>query len=151
MSVPDKRGQTPVQIAIATGASREILEILEVEDLYTEKPVTSKAKAECKRRRNCAKFNTFHEATATVIGYQPGKGRRSHGITGALKCRISVGKTFKVGLGLSREQRINPPEVGSIITYQFKKVTEDGKPRRAVYKAGHCDAVCRCGWGDEAS
>jgi DNA ligase-1 len=46
---------------------------------------------------------------------------------------MASGKRFKIGKGLSFEQRINPPKVGSVVIYRFQKVTSDGVPKLAVY------------------
>lgn len=73
-------------------------------------------------------MNSSHDDEALVTGYEEGKGKHQ-GRTGALVCRSRTGKTFKVGSGLTDAQREAPPAVGSVITYKYNELTNDGIPR----------------------
>lgn len=67
-------------------------------------------------------------AEATVVGHTRGKGARGGG-TGALICQMPGGQHFKVGTGLKTADIVNPPPVGTIITYGYKTLTDAGLPR----------------------
>ena len=74
------------------------------------------------------KVKTFEDDEATVVGYEEGKGKYS-GQIGALKVKNKKGKEFKIGSGLNDYDRVNPPKVGSIVTYKFQELSKDGIPR----------------------
>lgn len=78
------------------------------------------------------KFKSLADAEAEVIGHVPGKGKYA-GVTGALEVRTADGQRFRLGTGLSDEERKNPPAAGTIVTYTFRDVTPSGKPRFASY------------------
>lgn len=78
------------------------------------------------------KVKKHQDAEAKVIGYKPGEGKYT-GMLGSLKVLNSDGKTFFVGSGLTDEERRNPPEIGSIITYRYNGVTHSGIPRFARF------------------
>ena len=78
------------------------------------------------------KFKSLADAEAEVIGHVPGKGKYA-GMTGALLVRTADGQQFRLGTGLSDEERKNPPSVGTLVTYTFRDVTPSGKPRFASY------------------
>ena len=67
-----------------------------------------------------------------VIGYSPGKGKYK-GMLGALIVKTSTGMQFKLGSGLSDEQRRHPPALGSWVTYRYLGFTNKGKPRFASF------------------
>lgn len=78
------------------------------------------------------KFKSLADAEAQVIGHVPGKGKYE-GMTGALEVRTADGQRFRLGTGLSDEERKNPPAIGTIVTYAFRDLTPGGKPRFASY------------------
>ena len=78
------------------------------------------------------KFKSLADAEAQVIGHVPGKGKYE-GMTGALEVRTADGQRFRLGTGLSDQERKNPPAIGTIVTYTFRDVTPSGKPRFASY------------------
>ena len=78
------------------------------------------------------KFKSLADAEAQVIGHVQGKGKYA-GMTGALEVRTADGQQFRLGTGLSDEERKNPPAIGTIVTYTFRDVTPSGKPRFASY------------------
>ena len=78
------------------------------------------------------KFKSLADAEAEVIGHVHGKGKYA-GMTGALEVRTVDGQEFRLGTGLSDEERKNPPAIGTVVTYTFRDVTPSGKPRFASY------------------
>ena len=85
-----------------------------------------------KRTSKALKVKTFHDAECKVLGYTEGKGKYK-GLVGAIKCQLANGTIFKIGTGLSDEERKNPPKVGTIITFKYKEFTKYGKPRFPVF------------------
>lgn len=82
-----------------------------------------------KRSSRLLKVKIFHDAEATIYGYQKGKGRNL-GTCGAYLCRNDEGIEFKVGSGLNDEMRRNPLPIGTVITYKyFEIIKESKKPR----------------------
>lgn len=52
-----------------------------------------------------------------------------------------TGISFKVGTGLSDEQRQNPPAVGSVINVRYTEILKSGKPRFPVYNGIRIDVL----------
>lgn len=69
---------------------------------------------------------------AKVIGYTEGKGKYL-GMVGALIVQRSDGLKFKIGSGLSDAQRVEPPAIGSLVTYEYSGYTSNGVPRFARF------------------
>lgn len=90
------------------------------------------ASAHYKVGRNSAlmKLKRHQDAEATIIGHTEGKGKYL-GKLGALEVETAQGITFKIGSGLSDEQRANPPSIGTIITFKYNGLTQAGIPRFA--------------------
>ncbi len=84
------------------------------------------------RSDDLLKLKPFEDAEAIVIGYKPGKGKNT-GLMGAIKVRMDNGKTFYIGSGFTRQQRKNPPALGSLVTYRYQGFTQAGIPRFAVF------------------
>ena len=80
------------------------------------------------RSMTLLKVKTFHDAEATVIGHQPGRGKHK-GKLGALEIQLPDGTEFKVGTGFSDAQRTQPPAVGSVVTFRYQELTDAGVPR----------------------
>ena len=78
------------------------------------------------------KLKPWQDTEATVVGYTPGTGKY-RGMTGALEVQMPDGKRFLIGSGLSDAVRRNPPAIGSLITYRYQALTQDGVPRFARY------------------
>lgn len=74
------------------------------------------------------KVKTFHDAEATVLGHQGGKGKHK-GRLGALLVQLEDGTEFSVGTGFSDAQRNDPPPVGSTITFRYQELSDGGVPR----------------------
>ncbi|GIU43048.1 ATP-dependent DNA ligase [Shewanella sairae] len=84
------------------------------------------------RSQDIVKLKPFYDAEAVVIAHNEGKGKFS-GMLGALVVENQDGKVFKLGSGLSNEQRLNPPKVGSLVTYKYYGLTQKGTPRFASF------------------
>ena len=78
------------------------------------------------------KMKLWHDAEATVIGHQPGKGKHL-GRLGALRVRTEDGVEFMLGTGVSDADRQNPPPIGTIITFRYRELTSRGLPRFASF------------------
>ena len=78
------------------------------------------------------KYKPLADAEAEVIAHLAGKGKYA-GQMGALEVRAEDGMLFKLGTGFSDEQRKSPPPVGSRVTYTYRDVTPNGKPRFASF------------------
>ncbi|MCK8045349.1 DNA ligase [Shewanella sp. 1CM18E] len=84
------------------------------------------------RSQDIVKLKPFYDAEATVIAHKEGKGKFS-GMLGALVVENEQGKIFNLGSGLSKAQRLNPPKVGSLVTYKYYGLTQKGTPRFASF------------------
>ena len=80
------------------------------------------------RSTGLLKLKLYDDAEARVVGYAPGKGKYS-GMVGALLMRSDSGAQFRIGSGLSDAQRIDPPAIGSQVTYRYNGLTVHGLPR----------------------
>ncbi len=78
------------------------------------------------------KLKPQQDAEATVVGHVPGKGKYASHL-GALEVQTADGLRFKLGTGLSDQQRKAPPAIGSTVTYTYRDVTPNGKPRFASF------------------
>ena len=78
------------------------------------------------------KLTPWLDAEATVVAHLPGKGKYA-GLTGALQMEMPDGRHFALGSGLSDAQRRNPPPVGTLVTYRYRELTQNGMPRFPRY------------------
>jgi DNA ligase-1 len=78
------------------------------------------------------KLKPLHDAEATVLGHEPGRGRHA-GRLGALRVRDDDGVEFRIGTGFSDAERDAPPPAGSRVTYTYRGRTERGVPRFASF------------------
>lgn len=78
------------------------------------------------------KMKPWQDAEAIVIGHLPGKGKY-RGMLGAMRMRTADGVEFTLGTGLTDAKRINPPPVGTLVTYRYRELTKNGVPRFASY------------------
>jgi DNA ligase-1 len=88
------------------------------------------------RSDDLLKLKPYDDAEAQVIAHLPGKGKYT-GMVGALRVRTLSGTEFNVGSGLSDEQRRQPPDIGSWITYGYHGLTGKGIPRFARLVKSH--------------
>ena len=78
------------------------------------------------------KMKLWHDAEATVIGHQPGRGKYA-GMLGALRVRCADGVEFLLGTGLSEADRRDPPPIGTLITFRYRELNSRGIPRFASF------------------
>jgi DNA ligase-1 len=76
------------------------------------------------------KLKLLLDAEAKVVGYTKGRGKYA-GKVGALALETPAGIRFKLGTGLSDAQRVQPPKIGSLVTYTYRDITKTGKPKFA--------------------
>ena len=79
------------------------------------------------------KVKSFHEGYAEVIGYVPSTANSDY--YGSLICLMESGKIFRVGSGMTKEDKANPPKKGSIIHYRFQELLLSGVPRFPTYES----------------
>ena len=100
---------------------------------------------ERKRSKNALKYKKFKDAECEVTEVNAGTGKYAN-FAGSLTCKAlgskddkekagepKEGTIFKIGSGLSDENRQEPPKIGSIITYKFQNLTSNGKPRFPIF------------------
>lgn len=85
-----------------------------------------------KRNSDLLKVKPYTDAEATVIGHILGKGKYKNQL-GALVVSLENGIKFKIGTGFSDAERKNPPNIGSVITFQYRGVTKNQIPRFASF------------------
>ena len=78
------------------------------------------------------KRKRWNDAEATVIGHRPGKGKYA-GMLGALHMRTPEGTEFLLGTGLNETLRRDPPPIGTLVTFRYRELTAQGKPRFASF------------------
>ncbi len=107
------------------------------EGLMLRKPGS---KYEFARSSTLLKVKKFHDAEATVVGHEPGKGRHK-GRLGSVLAELSNGKRFNIGTGFSDKQREDPPPIGSTVTFKYHELHKDsGVPRFPVFVGVRHDA-----------
>lgn len=84
------------------------------------------------RNDDLLKFKPYDDTEARVVGHVPGKGKYQ-GMVGALLVETPEGKRFKLGSGMTDEQRRHAPAIGSLVTYRYRGVNDSGIPRFAVF------------------
>lgn len=84
------------------------------------------------RSDDLLKLKKYSDAEAVVIKHIPGKGKFK-GMAGSILVETADKKRFKIGSGFSDAERKNPPAVGSVITYKYFGLTNNGIPRFASF------------------
>ncbi len=84
------------------------------------------------RTHQALKVKTFHDAECVVIAHHQGRGKYRH-LLGAFTCKLDHNITFKIGSGLSDEERRHPPEIGTTVTFRHQGFTRYKKPRFPVF------------------
>lgn len=84
------------------------------------------------RNRQLMKLKKYHDAEATVLQHIAGKGKYK-GLLGSLLVKTQSGVTFKIGTGFSHNERLNPPKIGTTITFKYTGKTRRGVPRFASF------------------
>lgn len=91
------------------------------------------------RSTSLLKVKTFHDAEGRVTGHVPGAGKHK-GRMGALICELPSGATFNIGTGFSDAERKAPPPIGSVVTFRYQELTDDGIPRFPSWVGVRIDA-----------
>ncbi|MBL38710.1 MAG: DNA ligase [Xanthomonadales bacterium] len=84
------------------------------------------------RSQDLLKYKMHDDAEARVVGYTEGKGKYA-GLVGALVVEREDGRRFRLGSGLSDNDRASPPPIGSWVTYHYNGHTSTGLPRFARF------------------
>lgn len=84
------------------------------------------------RHQGVVKLKITDDAEAQVIGYVAGNGKY-HGQMGSLRVKMPNGIIFKIGTGFTDAQRLDPPPIGSQITYRHNGFTKKGIPKFARF------------------
>jgi DNA ligase-1 len=87
---------------------------------------------EAKRSRTLLKVKTFLDAEATVVSYEPGKGKHK-GRMGAVNVCTPDGREFSVGTGFDDKERESPPPIGCTLQYSYQELSKYGIPRFPVF------------------
>jgi len=82
------------------------------------------------RSDDLLKMKPARDAEARVVDYTAGKGKYA-GQVGALVVETRDGLRFSVGSGLSDNDRLDPPKIGTWVTYRYQTLTANGIPRFA--------------------
>ncbi len=84
------------------------------------------------RSDDLVKVKTHEDTEARVVAHLPGKGKHE-GRLGALLVEMPSGQRFKLGAGFSDAERVDPPPVGSWVTYRYRGTHDGGLPRFASF------------------
>ncbi len=88
------------------------------------------------RSKALIKYKSYQDGEAEVVGYSQGQGKYQN-MVGALLVKDAQGRQFKLGSGLSEQQRAEPPAIGSMVHYRYNGLTNKGKPRFARFVRQH--------------
>ncbi len=80
------------------------------------------------RSSDILKVKSFQDMEAVVVGHVPGKGK-NQGKLGSLQVELPDGTCFKIGTGLTDDERKNPPPVGATITFKYYGLYQSGIPK----------------------
>lgn len=83
------------------------------------------------RSARILKLKAVLDEECTVVAHHLGRGKYADKL-GAITCENQRGR-FRIGSGFNDEERTNPPPIGSLITYKYRGLTNQGKPRFATY------------------
>ena len=84
------------------------------------------------RSHDLLKVKTYEDAEATVIKHLPGSGKHA-GHLGSLLVELPNGIQFAIGTGFSDQERGNPPQIGSIVTFKYYGFYKSGIPKFASF------------------
>lgn len=80
------------------------------------------------RSADLLKVKSFADAEAIVVEHLPGQGE-NQGRLGALLVERPDGLRFKLGTGFSAAERLEPPPLGSSVSYKYYGLYPSGIPR----------------------
>ncbi len=75
------------------------------------------------------KLKTFEDMEGVVIGHNYNKNESFK----SLIIKLDDDTTFNLGGGFSDKQRLNPPKIGSVVTFKYYGFTKYGKPKFASF------------------
>ena len=84
------------------------------------------------RTKNALKVKSYIDEECKVTKHNSGKGKYKNSL-GSLSCRMKNSHIIKIGSGFTNEERINPPEIGAIITFKYYGLTSKGNPRFPIF------------------
>ncbi|MGH9919027.1 MAG: DNA ligase, partial [Nitrososphaerales archaeon] len=94
---------------------------------------------EARRSATLLKLKLFQDAEAMVVGYEKSTKGQFKGLVGSLVMRmLSNGKPTPLQFNLNAKTvdlRTKPPAVGSIVTYSYTELTDEGRPKCASFVA----------------
>lgn len=100
---------------------------------------------EHKRSRTLQKVKSVHDEEAKVVGHEGGRGAAGYHC-GALTLETPDGRQFSCGSGMTVRDRRDPPAIGTVVTYRYTELMDNGYPRFPVYVGPRIDldwaAVC---------
>jgi DNA ligase-1 len=82
------------------------------------------------RNSNILKVKKFKDMEGEVIKINISK---KTDILKSLTIKLQDGTIFNLGTGFSKEERIKPPKIGSIVTFKYYGLTKNGKPKFASF------------------
>jgi DNA ligase 1 len=82
------------------------------------------------------KLKPVQDDEAVVVAHIAGQGKYT-GMLGALEVKAANGLRFRLGTGLTDAQRRLPPAIGSTVTYSYRSLTPNGKPRFTSFLRVH--------------
>lgn len=83
------------------------------------------------RSAQILKLKAVDDEECMVVAHHNGKGKYADKL-GAVTCENQRGR-FRIGSGFKDKDRANPPPIGSTITYKYRGLTAQGKPRFATF------------------
>lgn len=83
------------------------------------------------RSAQILKLKAVNDEECTVVAHHKGKGKYADKL-GAITCENQRGR-FRIGSGFKDKDRENPPPIGTSITYKYRGLTANGKPRFATF------------------
>ncbi|MBU1443654.1 MAG: DNA ligase [Gammaproteobacteria bacterium] len=84
------------------------------------------------RNADLLKVKPYDDAEARVVAHLPGRGKHA-GHMGALEVETPEGLRLRLGTGFSDAQRIDPPPIGTWVTYRYSGLHPSGVPRFARF------------------
>jgi DNA ligase-1 len=89
------------------------------------------------RSAQLLKLKLWNDAEARVIAHLPGKGQHT-GKLGALLVEMPADgahgpRIFRLGSGLEERDRLDPPAIGSVVSFRHQGFTASGLPRFASF------------------
>ncbi len=84
------------------------------------------------RLSSALKVKKYFDTECVVLKVLPGKGKYL-GKMGSVLCQDDNGKQLKVGSGFKDKDRVNPPAIGSKITFKYYGFTKKGNYKYPVY------------------